>query len=139
VRTTPRDTVAGMKFTKEQARQVLYMYDANLDNVREYPTRVDTMLHALNEMADTLPIGDALTPEDRAYVEAIRARGDYSLVVRDLLQIIHQLAPASALAPKTPGQVAYEASCCWAEEDPADRARWEAIAQAVLAAAGARP
>jgi hypothetical protein len=134
-----------MKFTKEQAHQVLYLYDANLDNVQLAPTRVDTMLHALNEVFADLPApttaGDALTPEDRAYVEAIRARGVYSLVVRDLLQIIHQLAPASAsaLAPKTPGQVAYEASCCWAEENPADRARWEAIAQAVLAAAGARP
>jgi len=100
-RTQPRDTVAGMKFTKEQA------------------ARVFDRCWSIKEASDGSPIGECMW-----------------LALNEVFADLP--APAPQPAPKTPGQVAYEASCCWAEEDPADRARWEAIAQAVLAAAGGR-
>jgi hypothetical protein len=96
-----------MKFTKEQAHQVLYLYDANLDNVQLAPTRVDTMLHALNEVFADLP------------------------------------APAPQPAPKTLGQVAFELFYkgsrlfTWGTTCREEKDSWEAIAQAVLAAAQA--
>lgn len=128
-----------MKFTKEQAEKLLVAYEEHVDLCAWRGlgvNKVACLAWALDEVFGAAPAAEAdpLTPDERKAVEYMRAVTPQSL----LLGIIDRLAPRPAPAAKTPGQAAYEAHNAGsrARWELARQDHWEAIAKAVLEAAG---
>lgn len=135
-----------MKFTIEQAEAVRTAYLDNLSDTNRHTTLVQDLHDALNTVFADLPVapatqvGDLLAREEREYVEHLR-KGPQG-ARHPTVALADRLAPRPA--PKTPGQVAFEANpdrvCEWRELTVERQESWESIAKAVLAhgAGGAR-